>query len=91
MWIDQDKQMSRIILEPKKPPPENEIQLQAFEICNDVRFENFINLCIMLSTLQLATRYYLMDKTFENSLDILGILLTLIYNIEALIKLIAYD
>lgn len=57
-WIDQDKQMARIVLEPKRQPPENETQLQMFEICHDPNFENAINFCIFLSTVQMAVRYY---------------------------------
>ena len=32
-----------------------------------------------------------MNKSLENGLDILSILLAVIYNIEAIIKMIAYD
>lgn len=32
-----------------------------------------------------------MDKNIENSLDIMSILLAIVYNIEAIIKIIAYD
>ena len=39
----------------------------------------------------MAVRYYLMPTNVENGLDILSILLAVVYNVEACIKLIAYD
>ena len=39
----------------------------------------------------MALRYYTMNEDYLNSLQIIGNILTMIYNIEAAIKIIAYD
>lgn len=83
--------MIRILIEPKKEPPVQENMLLAYSICNHKNFDQFINFCIFIGVIQMALRYYTMNESYLGALQVIGNILTLIYNIEAIIKIIAYE
>ena len=50
-WIEKEKQMVRLVIEPLKSPPEEKTKLYCYNLSLDQNFENFISVCIILSTL----------------------------------------
>ena len=91
LWIEKDKQMIRIKVVPAQEPPADRKKMFAYNICNHKHFDRFINCCIYTGALLMALRYYTMNVNYMRFLDIMSHILTMIYNIEAIIKIVAYD
>lgn len=87
--IESEKQMTRLNLIRKRNPPTNRNQLFAFNLMNNRYFDHFIAFCITLSTVLMSMRYYTMSKQYDSNLELCSNILTLIYNIEACIKIMA--
>mmetsp|Transcript_35371 Transcript_35371/g.54134 ORF Transcript_35371/g.54134 Transcript_35371/m.54134 type:complete len:301 (+) Transcript_35371:3572-4474(+) len=83
--------MIRIVIEPLKNPPEQPKKLLAYNISNSKEFERFISACILVSTLLISMEYYRMDETYYDRLRFTSSILTGVYNLEAVIKIVAYD
>ena len=83
--------MIRLVIEPLKNPPEHPRKLLAYNISNSKQFEKFISICILVSTSLIAMEYYLMDPNYFLLLKRMSYFLTVVYNLEALIKIMAYD
>lgn len=91
LWIEKDKQMIRIKVVPQQEPPADRKKMFAYNICNHRNFDIFINFCIYLNVVLMALRYYTMNATYLRTLHVIGNILTVVYNIEAIIKIVAYD
>ena len=90
-WVEQERLMLRINLRPKRDIPENPIQLLCYVVQNHKYFDYFIILCILINTILMSLPYYKIDDTYADKLT-LGInMLTVIYNVEALIKIVAKE
>ena len=83
--------MLRIQLKPKREVPENSFQLIAFNMQKHRYFDYFIILCILINTIIMALSYYKMDEEYNYMLTVGSNLLTLIFNIEAIIKIVAEE
>ena len=83
--------MIRLDLQREKNLPKNLFQLSAYNLQNHKYFEYFITFCILLSVILMAMKYYQMPPEYGSKLEFFGNLLTFIYNIEALIKIIALE
>ena len=81
--------MIRLELRKKKNPPRNSNRLLAYKIQNHKYFETIIIFCIFFSTIIMGMQYYQMNKAYEENLEKISLILTFIYNLEALIKFIA--
>ena len=81
--------MVRLVIEPFKNPPDNPKRLMAYRIQNNKNFENFIYVCMFLSTFQMALRFYQMNEQYAFYLDISNWIFTMIYNLEAALKIYA--
>lgn len=90
-WIESEKQMIRLQLVRKKNPPSNPNQLLAYKIAKHKYFDIFINICILISTIILALRYYQMSDDYLKTLENLSYILTFIYNFEAIVKITAFQ
>ena len=83
--------MIRLDLQREKNLPKNPFQLSAYNLQNHKYFEYFITFCIFSSVILMAMKYYQMPPEYGSKLEFFGNLLTFIYNIEALIKIIALE
>ena len=90
-WVEQEKQMIRLDLQREKNPPKNPFQSSAYNLQNHKYFEYFITFCIFSSVILMAMKYYQMPPEYGSKLEFFGNLLTFIYNIEALIKIVALE
>lgn len=81
--------MIRLNLQTEKQTPKQKYQIRAHAIQSHQFFENFITICIILSTFCLALRYYKMSETYEKNLILISQIMDVIYNIEAIIKYFA--
>ena len=90
-WVEQEKQMIRLDLQREKYLPNNLFQKIAYFMQNHKYFEFFITFCIFFSVILMAMRYYQMPPEYEQNLEVFGNLLTIIYNVEAVIKIIALE
>ena len=88
-WIETEKQMIRLNLEIKKSLPTNDNELLAYQISSHRYFEYFVTVCILGSTVIMALKYYQMPEEYENILTLCNYCLSLVYNIEAVLKIIA--
>ena len=83
--------MLRVQLKPKREVPENTFQLIAFNMQKHRYFEHFITLCILVNTVIMALSYYKMGEEYKHMLTVGTNLLTLIFNLEAIIKIVAEE
>ena len=83
--------MIRLNLTTKKHPPNNSTQLLMFEISKNKYFDYSMTIAIFSCTFLMTLHYYKMDETYEFYLDIMSKLLTFVFNIEAVIKILAYE
>jgi len=88
-WMEKEQQMIRLQLLVEKKKPKSKNQILAYKIQSDRIFENFITMCILSSTVVLAMKYYKMPETYAKNLDHVGLVLDIVYNVEALVKIFA--
>lgn len=70
--------------------PKNPILKQFHDLVSSSNFEKFIMLCIILNIVQMGADHENMSTAFETVLDVSGYFFTIVFLIEATLKLIAY-
>ena len=63
----------------------------ASTIAQDIRFDNFIMISILLNTIIFSIKWNNLDRKIELATEILNYIFAAIVTIEAAIKLVAYD
>lgn len=69
-------------------PPKWKCWRFFYYISNSKAFEIFITICILLNTVIMALKYHKMSSEFEKSLNYLNYFFSLIFNLEAAIKIL---
>lgn len=83
--------MTRLKLLKKRNPPTHPKKILAWKIMNNRHFDAFIACCITLSTILMSLRYYTMTFKYQTNIEIGSGALTLVYNLEAVIKIMALE
>lgn len=60
-----------------------------YQIQSHPFFENFITVCIIMSTMCMALQYYKIPKRYAKNLEVISLITDIIYNIEAFTKYFA--
>ena len=89
LWLDIQKLFLSQNLKVKLFPPQNQIRLTCYYIVTNLYFEYFITVSIILNTIVMALRYYTMSGEYALTLAISNYIFFAIFNIEAILKLLA--
>ena len=88
-WIDLRLLILRASPLKKPKEPENSFRALIYLIERHRYFELFVQICILLNTFIMMLKSYRQNDAIENSLEVLNIIFTIIFCLEALIRLTA--
>lgn len=71
--------------------PKGKVKIFFFRIIQSKAFEGFIMLCIVMNVILMAMVYQGMSDTYENALNYINLVFTVIFIIEFLMKIYALD
>jgi len=86
-WLSTQRAVFQEVPEYIMKPPENPLRAQVFSFVETKAFSNFIFVMIILNVAVMASAHYGMSSDFEQMLENLNILFTVVFLIEAILKI----
>jgi len=90
LWQKKKRLSSRIKLQVKPTPPENEWRQMVFHIVENNLFDVMITCCIVINSCFMAAEHYNMSDTLGVILWFMDLVFVLIFTLEAAMKMFAY-
>ena len=88
-WVKLQEMIPKAKVTPSNPVPQNKLRRWCYLLASSPRFELAAMGCIVLNMIALACPYSGMSATYESVLDGINLLFTLLFILEAGIKLLA--
>ena len=88
-WVETEKKMVRLDLICKKQEPKVGWQVFFYRLINHQVFEYVFTMNILLSTVEMSLRQYKMSAKLESDLDYIKIVVIVMFNLEAMLKIAA--
>ena len=88
-WVKLQELIPKAKVTPSNPTPQNRVRRWCFLLTSSPHFELGAMLCIVLNMVALSCPYFGMSETYSTVLDVVNLIFTMIFLLEAGVKLLA--
>lgn len=88
-WVKLQELIPKAKVTPSNSTPQNRVRRWCFLLASNPRFELGAMLCIVLNMAALSCPYFGMSEAYSTALDVINLIFTVIFLLEAGVKLLA--